>query len=541
MEAAAFNMEYWAGHAQDAYYTIELERRVTDSDGDQLHDDWEMHYFGNLGHSADTDEEPDGLTNRQELDAGTDPLDADTDDDGLTDGEEVLTVGTDPLLADTDEDGIADGVDICPLLSDPDPNGFDADCDGDVDAGDYAALAACLTGPGTPPVPACTRFDGDSDDDVDLNDFGVMTTYLEEVPRVYVDQAATGANDGTSWADAYTDLQDALDAAVPGHAIWVAVGTYRPDRGTGDPAAAFRPADGVTVYGGFGGGEVSLAGRNPAANPTILNGDLDGENSYHVLVFENLSEEAVLDGFVITGGRADGPGGDGAGGGVRVTAAKATLRGCVIRGNAASLNGGGIVNQPGSELALVNSVVSGNEAGNRGAGIQNYQATLTATNCTVVNNEAGGEGGGLFINESDVNLANCICWGNTASGGIATNQNAQVYLASGSLDLRYCSVRLWTGSMGGVGNDGLDPMFVDADGPDNIAGTFDDDLRLLAGSGSIDSGDNTADTNVAAAGHQALPLEDAAGGPRFRDDPATPDTGVGSPPIIDRGAYEYVP
>lgn len=70
-------------------------------------------------------------------------------------------------------------------------------------------------------------------------------------------------------------------------------------------------------------------------------------------------------------------------------------------------------------------------------------------------------------------------------------------------------------------------------GSDRLWGTDDDDLgdlRLAPGSPGIDAGDNAR-----------VPVDvdtDLAGSPRFRDDPATPDTGLGSPPLVDLGAYE---
>ena len=67
-----------------------------------------------------SDNDNDTLCNGLEADIGTDPNNPDTDDDGLSDGEEVLTYGTDPLNADTDGDGILDGEDIYPLDRDND-------------------------------------------------------------------------------------------------------------------------------------------------------------------------------------------------------------------------------------------------------------------------------------------------------------------------------------------------------------------------------------------------------------------------------------
>jgi hypothetical protein len=62
--------------------------------------------------SDDADDDGDGLTNAAEDEAGTDPNLADTDEDGLTDGEEVAQIGTSPLSADTDSDGVLDGDEV---------------------------------------------------------------------------------------------------------------------------------------------------------------------------------------------------------------------------------------------------------------------------------------------------------------------------------------------------------------------------------------------------------------------------------------------
>lgn len=58
---------------------------------------------------AEADSDSDGLSNKQEIEIGTNPKKSDTDDDGLSDGDEVNIYGTDPLKADTDEDGLSDG------------------------------------------------------------------------------------------------------------------------------------------------------------------------------------------------------------------------------------------------------------------------------------------------------------------------------------------------------------------------------------------------------------------------------------------------
>lgn len=75
---------------------------------------------------ADSDD--DGLSNRQERELQLDPENADTDGDGLLDGDEVDVYGTDPLDADSDGDGLVDGLEIeagsDPFLEDTDDDGY---------------------------------------------------------------------------------------------------------------------------------------------------------------------------------------------------------------------------------------------------------------------------------------------------------------------------------------------------------------------------------------------------------------------------------
>ena len=87
----------------------------------------------------------------------------------------------------------------------------------------------------------------------------------------YVDRSATGSNDGTSWANAYTNLQTALANSVSGTDLWIAEGRYTPH--ATDRTKSFVLKNGVSLYGGFptGGGDGTIAARFPAGHPTDPN------------------------------------------------------------------------------------------------------------------------------------------------------------------------------------------------------------------------------------------------------------------------------
>jgi hypothetical protein len=108
-----------------------------------------------------------------------------------------------------------------------------------------------------------------------------------------------------------------------------------------------------------------------------------------------------------------------------------------------------------------------------------------------VANQSLGRAGGVFNASGSLTVADSILWGNGRLNGESYDELAQV---SGDAQpaLHYCCIQNWTGALGGAGNFAQDPLFMDAAGPDQIPGTLDDDLRLQAGSGCIDAGDNAA-------------------------------------------------
>ena len=116
--------------------TLEAIPPGADLDGDGLDDNWERSVFGNLNQTGAGDFDTDGLTNLQEYNLSTDPEDADSDDDTLTDGAEVNLHTTNPRAADTDLDGLSDAAEINTHLTNP--KSSDSDTDGYNDAAEVA-------------------------------------------------------------------------------------------------------------------------------------------------------------------------------------------------------------------------------------------------------------------------------------------------------------------------------------------------------------------------------------------------------------------
>jgi hypothetical protein len=380
---------------------------------------------------------------------------------------------------------------------------------------------------------------------------------------IYVRASASGANNGTSWANAYTDLQAALATAVAADEIWVAAGTYKPTA-TADRTISFALKNGVGVYGGFAGIETMRSQRNPSINATILSGDtgtvgVATDNSYHVVTSDStVTATGILDGFTVTAGRADGasdPTDRGAGvyinqgspafvrcifsngyagnrgGGVRVAAGSPSFTDCTFQGNFAQSAGAGLSAASVGSMQVRGCVFSGNTVNNStgGGGIEATDNT-TVVNSVVAQNSPNGMnflgGNNAFINST---VANNSSYGialfanpnSIVNSIIYGNPTGTIFLGiSGIATVSYSDVQ---GGFSGTGNIDANPLFVGAPV----------DLRLDAGSPAVDAGNNAAVPGGI--------TTDLAGRPRFFDDPSAPNVGAGTPPLVDMGAYERVP
>ncbi|UCD28696.1 MAG: hypothetical protein JSV03_16730, partial [Planctomycetota bacterium] len=281
---------------------------------------------------------------------------------------------------------------------------------------------------------------------------------------IYVDASASGANNGTSWADAYVELQPALIDAAMGAEIRVAAGTYRPDYDsqsgtyTDDRAATFQLKNGVSIYGGFPPGGGPWANRDPVGYETVLTGDIGvtGEptdNSYHVVNSGDTGSSTKLDGVTIS----NGYGGDypnHAGAGLYNYSGSPTIVECTFRDNTVegyghsggaiySYNslgrptienchfinnrayGGGAVVCPAAEIT---DCVFRENVAEHNNGALSAGAKVKVRRCVFIRNTAGHGGGAAGIGSGkDTQFKSCLFYGNqalTGSGGAIDMSNS---------------------------------------------------------------------------------------------------------------------
>ncbi|WP_458628944.1 T9SS type A sorting domain-containing protein [Winogradskyella sp. PC D3.3] len=238
--------------------------------------------------------------------------------------------------------------------------------------------------------------------------------------RYYVDHTATGSGDGSSWANAFVGLQQALVNAGSDDEIWIASGTYK-------PAVASRSTyfqivhPNLSIYGGFAGTETSIEDRVLGANETKLSGDLLGndvnvagfvnnyanttrnsDNSYRIIAIQATGENLLLDGLTISDAHTNVDG--------------TTIGGAIYKNDAVN------------NLTLVNCIIKDNVSRNFSAGIYadfnlgnatSVRGSLVLDRCQFINNMSrGGSGMYSIIRENtdiDIRITNSVFENNITS------------------------------------------------------------------------------------------------------------------------------
>ncbi|NJK87424.1 MAG: hypothetical protein HC906_17020, partial [Bacteroidales bacterium] len=406
---------------------------------------------------ADTD--GDGLTDGEEKTLGTDPKDVDTDNDGVLDNEDEFPLDASETEdfdndgtgnntdTDDDGDGVLDVDDVFPL----NPNASDATLSvttktGIKVAASYATLAGKAMANFGELVSERGLLISLTDTDPEIGEEGVnqvmsgvgtgdfaekidtlkpsetyyYRAYAKNIKGVsygntesfvtsdiiYVDTSAVGDNDGSSWANAFTDLNSALYSSVEGNEIWVADGIYYPS--FDDPSVSFEIPSGVAVYGGFTGIESSFSQRDIKNHKAILSGDidrndtLDENNSMNVVYVDYSNSETILDGFIITMGYQPNFNSNDGGAGIRCDGSDGQFRNLVIFNNYSVHKGGGFYAEDGENTSLINCLFFNNTADYHGNDVfMGNEQVLNVVNCTFVDDVKLGS-------EAELNAVNSI-------------------------------------------------------------------------------------------------------------------------------------
>jgi len=225
-----------------------------------------------------------------------------------------------------------------------------------------------------------------------------------QVQYVWADVPSGGANDGSSWVNAYSNLQYALQNTGSGTNLWVARGVYIPGTNTSD---TFNPASGVNLYGGFTNGMTALAERDPWAYPSILSGEIGDpalltDNIKNIVSMNDAN--GILDGFTISRGYDSADTGSAVKDGV--SNGRTYVQNCLI-----VRNGGTYAVYDNSAAANYTGMVLSNcvFAANTGCLYTRYPVSLMK-NCLLLNNGTGN----LMYLWSSSTIDGCTFAGNTS-------------------------------------------------------------------------------------------------------------------------------
>ncbi|MBN1593736.1 MAG: right-handed parallel beta-helix repeat-containing protein [Candidatus Coatesbacteria bacterium] len=183
---------------------------------------------------------------------------------------------------------------------------------------------------------------------------------------------------------------------------------------------------------------VSLSGAGPEKTT------LDAQNSAYHLIFCSNVTNLHIEGFLMTGGNANGSGeANTCGGAIWCDRSSPVIRHNIITGNHADNSGGGLMIKFNTPI-IYNNLIYNNSATYDGGGIGGYDGEPIIANCTIANNTADRWGDGISLGAPDATVTDCIFWGNGED-------------LSGFLEPVYSCVQ--DEAIMGEGNIHLDPKF----------------------------------------------------------------------------------
>jgi len=266
-----------------------------------------------------------------------------------------------------------------------------------------------------------TGIDSESDTGSETDE-DTDTDFIPDPCIFRVDASSGIGGNGLTWENALNTISQGLDwveyalSEAETCQIWVAAGTYYIREYSSEDTVALRPN--LELYGGFAGDETSLEQRDPEVNETILDGHGDeiwNEWVYHVVTG---ADDALIDGFTITGGWANGSDLDSRGGGMINDSVSPTVINCRFENNhachSAGCAGGGMYNRYASP-EIIDCEFIDNTA-ESGGGIANYESSPVVENCLFEYNATPNNSGGAVYNASgEPTFDECIFEYNTAS------------------------------------------------------------------------------------------------------------------------------
>jgi predicted outer membrane repeat protein len=243
-------------------------------------------------------------------------------------------------------------------------------------------------------------------------DLGAYEYVLPNFTRFYVDASNSAIlQNGGTWATAYSTLQKALEDVnlEAGDTIYVAKGTYSPLANQ-----SFKMIEGVKMYGGFLNTAADFNERDFKANEAILKGNGKSVISNEFTSGNLMTNNSVLDGFTIMGGKGNGAG-------IYNFNASPILRNLIIKNNDGSNSSGGGLYFNHSNSALENVIIEENQA-DFGGGIEiDYNSAPTLKKVLIKNNKATLGGGGIDVIDASVSMDEVVLFNNESDsegGGI---------------------------------------------------------------------------------------------------------------------------